>query len=101
MILITGSGQTTPGHLVIIDIKECHIRSLHSPRPLKSLPVRQKTGDVFHHPDIPILDMEELVREAMASRTPGDTRGHQPPAMRPAEIRMAWDYDTKLKSKTR
>ena len=32
-------------------------------RPLKSLPVRQKTGAVFQHPDIPILDMEELVRE--------------------------------------
>ena len=58
---------------------------------------------MFHHPDIPILDMEDLVREAMASRTPGEARDHQhkPPVMRPAEIRMAWDYDTKLNSKPR
>ena len=82
-------------------LKNAIIKNNPPPRPLKSLPVRQKTGDVFHHPDIPILDMEDLVREAMASRTPGDTRGHQPPVMRPAEIRMAWDYDTKLNSKPR
>ena len=69
-------------------------------RPLKSLPVRQKTGDVFQHPDIPILDMEDLVREAMASRIPGDrARGDQETG--PSEIRMAWDSDSKTNSKPR
>ena len=69
-------------------------------RPLKSLPVRQKTGDVFQHPDIPILDMEDLVREAMASRTSGDrARGDQETG--PSEIRMAWDSDSKMNSKPR
>ena len=72
------------------------------PRPLKSLPVRQKTGDVFQHPDIPILDMEDLVKEALASRAPEDC-DHKAPVIetRPAEIRRAWDCDTKINSKPR
>lgn len=73
-----------------------HRKRPNNSRPLKSLPVREKTGDVFQHPDIPICDLEDLVKEAMASRTPGDIyRSHQPPA----EIRRAWDCDTKLNSK--
>ena len=73
-----------------------HSSQLPFIRPLKSLPVREKTGDVFQHPDIPIFDLEDLVKEAMASRTPGDiSRGQMPPV----EIKRAWDCDTKINPK--
>ena len=92
--MITGSGQITQGNQRSCHFYQgCHLNFI---RPLKSLPVREKTGDVFQHPDIPIFDLEDLVKEAMASRTPGDiSRGQLPPV----EIKRAWDCDTKLNSR--
>lgn len=47
-------------------------------RKLKALPIRKKTGDLFHHPDVPALNMDELFLESAASEQDQNLMDRQP-----------------------
>jgi len=61
-------------------------------RTLKPLPITKnnKTGDFFHHPDIPIINMDELVQEALASQGYKDGGGSQSSSIPSSDFKIAW-----------
>merc|ERR1712198_504448 len=76
--------------------------SISKTRSLKTLPIRKKTGDLYHHPDLPVLNMDEILKETLATKSDKNiATSHETESSIPPDVRMAWMPRNIFKSRKR